>query len=124
LSGGWEVELRIPDKRAGYVLKEWNQRQSNESPIGVSFVLASDPTTVFRGTAFEVSPASNVDDKESENVVRVRVKLSDSEFAKMDRVKPGTTVIGHVHCGRASLGYCKLFEFFDWARRTWFKFVA
>jgi len=71
-----------------------------------------------------VSPSSNVDDKEHKNVVRVRIRLSEEVYAKMQSAKPGTTVIGHVHCGRASIGYCKLYEFFDWAQRMWFRFVV
>ena len=123
-SGGWEVELRIPDKRAGYMLRQWQQSHRSGNPMDVSFVLASDASQVFNGTVFEVSPNSDVDDKENENVVRVRIRLTESEFAKINTVKPGTTVIGHVHCGKTSLGYSKLFEFFDWTRRVWFKFVS
>ena len=123
-SGGWEVELRIPDKRAGYLLRQWHQSQRQSRSMNVSFVLASNPTEVLRGTVFEVSPKSNIDDQNRENVIRIRTKISDQEFVKIQGVKPGTTVIGHVHCGRASIGYCKLYEFFDWTRRMWFKFVS
>ena len=123
-SGGWEVELRIPDKRAGYMLQQWQRSQRSKQTMDVSFVLASDASRVFFGTVFEVSPNSEVDDKENENVVRVRIRLTESEFAKINTVKPGTTVIGHVHCGKTSLGYSKLFEFFDWTRRIWFKFIS
>ena len=72
----------------------------------------------------DVSPSSDVDDKDNDNVVRVRVRLSDETYAKIGSAKPGTTVIGHVHCGTASIGYCKLYEFFDWVQRAWFQFVA
>ena len=122
-SGPWEVELRIPDKRSGYLLRKWHGRADNEK-IETSFVLASNATAVYRGTVIEVAPSSNVDDRENENVVRVRVRLDDDEFEKMKSVKPGTTVIGHVHCGRVSLGYSKLYEFIDWTRRIWFKFIS
>lgn len=123
-SGGWEIELRIPDKRAGYLLKRWQEAAGNGSSMDVSFVLASDPARVRRGIVVDVAPSSNVDDRENENVVRVRIRLSDGEFAKIGNVRPGTTVMGHVHCGRASIGYCKLYEFFDWTQRMWFRFVA
>lgn len=124
-SGKWEVELRIPDKRAGYLLKHWQKtRRSKSESMEVSFVLASNPSEVFRGTVSEVSPNSNVDDLENENVVRVRIELTKEEVEKIKTVKPGTTVTGHIHCGRASIGYCKLYEFFDWTQRMWFKFVS
>jgi multidrug efflux pump subunit AcrA (membrane-fusion protein) len=123
-SGGWEVELRIPDKRAGYLLKEWQESSNSQRAMVVSFVLTSDATRVFQAPVIDVSPSSDVDDKDSENVVRVRVRLDEATYAELGKAKPGTTVIGHVHCGTASLGYCKLYEFFDWIQRVWFQFVA
>lgn len=123
-SGDWEIELRIPDKRAGYLLQEWQNCLQQDRPMMASFVLTSDATQVYQGTVLAVSPNSHVDDKESENVVRVRVSLSEETFAKIVGTKPGTSVIGQVHCGNASIGYCKLYEFFDWIHREWFRFVA
>lgn len=116
----WEVELRIPDKRAGYMLGQWHR----DPNMKASFVLASNPRQVFEGSISEISPNSNIDDKDDENVVRVRIRLTKEEFTKIQIAKPGTTVIGHVYCGRASIGYCKLYEFFDWTQRMWFRFVS
>ena len=116
----WEVELRVPDKRAGYMLSRWYQNESMKA----SFVLASNPREVFEGNITEIAPGSNVDDKDNENVVRVRIRLTQEEFQKIQFAKPGTTIIGHVYCGRASIGYCKLYEFFDWTQRMWFRFIS
>jgi multidrug efflux pump subunit AcrA (membrane-fusion protein) len=123
-SGGWEIELRIPDKRAGYVLREWQASQSDNRSMLASFVLTSDATQIHQAQVIEVSPNSNVDDKESENVVRVRLRLAKDAMVGIADAKPGTSVIGHVHCGNASIGYCKFYEFFDWVQRVWFQFVA
>jgi multidrug efflux pump subunit AcrA (membrane-fusion protein) len=123
-SGGWEIELRIPDKRAGYILNRWNSSDSDRQEMVASFVLTSDATRVYRGHVIEVAPSSNADDKQQENVVRVRVRLTEEARDEIRGAKPGTSVIGHVHCGRASIGYCKLYEFFDWMQRVWFRFVA
>ena len=123
-SGGWEIELRIPDKRAGYLLREWQESLNRDRSMMVSFVLSSDSTRVYQAPVIHVSPTSEVDDKDSENVVRVRVRPSDETFSKIAGLKPGTTVIGHVHCGTASIGYCKLYEFFDWIQLAWFQFIA
>lgn len=120
---GWEIALRIPDKRAGYLLRRWNDT-NNSNDMTVSFVLASNPTEVLYGTVGDVSPLANVSDEDDENVIRVTVQLDEGQAARLDSPRAGTTVIGHVHCGKASLAYCKLYEFFDWVRRVWFKFVA
>ena len=90
----------------------------------VSFVLASNPSEAFSGVVSDVAPGSNVDEQANENVVRVNVTIPPEEFSKISNVMPGTTVIGHIHVGRASIGYCKLYEFFDWTQRMWFKFVS
>jgi len=85
----WEIELRIPDKRAGYLLRTWKETQSIHQPVSASFVLTSDVSRVIQGQVREVSPSSNVDDKENENVVRVRIKLSEEAFAELGRARPG-----------------------------------
>ena len=87
-------------------------------------MLTSDATQVYQGVVTQVASSSNEDDKDQENVVRVHVRLADDAMAKIKGAKPGTSVIGHVRCGRASIGYCKLYEFFDWIQRTWFRYVA
>jgi multidrug resistance efflux pump len=120
----WEIELRIPDRRSGYLLEVWEEHRATGLPVNASFVLTSDVSVVYQGQVVEVAPSSNVDDKELESVVRVRIEMPDDALAGLGPVKPGTSVIGHVCCGRASLGYCKLYEFFDWARRMWFRFIA
>ena len=123
-AGGWEIELRIPDKRAGYLLNQWHVGEQHGQPVTATFVLTSDATQVYQGVVTKVASSSNEDDKDQENVVRVHVRLADDAMDKIKGAKPGTSVIGHVRCGRASIGYCKLYECFDWIQRTWFRYVA
>jgi hypothetical protein len=115
-NGPWELELRMPDKRAGYLLDTWLQRERRTDTLRTSYVLASDPLRVRSGVVKDVSPSSDVVEGDG-NVVRVRVHIEGEELMN---ARAGTSVIAHVHCGRRSLGFSKLYEFFDWSRRTWF----
>lgn len=114
-NGDWELELRMPDKRSGHLIRAWNDSDANERPAA-SYVLKSEPTRIHSGVVRDVAASANVHDEDG-NVVRVYVDLDKTPAG---RVRPGTEVIAHVHAGRHSLGYCKLYEFFDWIHRMSF----
>jgi multidrug efflux pump subunit AcrA (membrane-fusion protein) len=116
--GPWELELKLPDKRSGYLLQAWQDVKQDNAALPVSFVLSSRPTIVGQATVRDVSLGADVDPKDG-NIVRVIAALDDQQRLRL-APKAGTTVIAHVHCGKRSWAYCKLYEFFDWTRRIWF----
>ena len=120
--GPWELELKLADQRSGYLRRNWNDVE--KGPPKATYVLASEPTRVFEGSIREVAQRADIDE-ELGNVVRVYVDLENStEVANpIADVRPGTEVIAHIHVGKASIGYCKLYEFFDWVNRTWFRYL-
>lgn len=125
--GPWELELKLPDKRSGYLRDAWhrdNSADGNKPPrIKTTYVLASHPTLVREGFVREIARSADVDEQAG-NIIRVYVDINPASEPESDiRTRPGTEVIAHIHTGRASIGYCKLYEFFDWARRLWFKYV-
>lgn len=118
--GPWELELRLPDKRSGYLHEKVHTPEATDG-IKTSYVLASNPTDVKYGTVREVSKSADVDE-ELGNIVRVYADLDETP-EESTPVRPGTEVIAQIHVGNASIGYCKLYEFFDWVNRTWFRFT-
>ena len=46
LAGPWQLELRLPDDHAGYVLEA---EQTIDPKLDVDFLLATDPGTTYRG---------------------------------------------------------------------------
>lgn len=118
----WELDLRVPDKRAGYMLEAWNQKSESEIQK-VTYCLASKPTEKRIGAVREIAQSANLDDKEG-NVLRVYVDLNDHPIEVGMQARPGTEVIANVHAGRYSIGYCKVYEFIDWTRRVWFQYAG
>jgi hypothetical protein len=119
----WELELKVPDTRAGYVQTAWSEMNTERSDLSVSYVVTSDPTKRRRGIVRHVPPNLDVDPLQG-NILPVSVDIMLDQSEREDvRSRPGTSVVGQVHCGERSLAYCKLYEFVDWSRRKYFEFV-
>jgi multidrug efflux pump subunit AcrA (membrane-fusion protein) len=108
LAGSWELLLDVPDRRAGHVLAARKTREE----LLVTFQLGTDPGTVRRGMIKVISPATEVT-TEREPTVRVTAALAD---APPTQLRPGATVIARIHCGRRSLAYVWLHEFWEAVR--------
>ncbi|MGL4550728.1 MAG: hypothetical protein ACRC33_06035, partial [Gemmataceae bacterium] len=117
-TGKWEVELKIPQKHIGQVLKAFD-RFGRDRPLQVDFLLLSDTTRVFQGKLFlhRISPeatASQDAASESEPVVVAFVEVEDGEIAKDSNVVEqlgrqnlvsGTEIRAKVYCGNHRAGY-------------------
>jgi hypothetical protein len=129
--GPWELELKIPQKHIGQVLKAFGALDTDkpleERELVVDFLLRSRPTEKFKGIlrysrmAGEANP--NRDDKdESEPVVLAYVEIDHPDIPKEYRLSgekilylTGTEVHAKVLCGPHRLGYSLFYgvwEFF------------
>ena len=116
--GPWEIELDMQEKRMGHI-NRWMSESSDHSPK-VSFVLSSEPREVRYGQVKEIQPVALLDNNEG-HTVKILVDLDlDQSGSPIVNPRPGTTVVGHVHCGRTSFGYAKLNEAFQWMQRQYF----
>ena len=126
--GDWELELKLADQRSGYLRSIWpSEPAADETDTKTDFpqatyVLASEPTKVYSGAVSDFSRRADVDEKLG-NIVRVYVDAKGLDDGVTSSLRPGTEVIAQIHVGKHSLGYCKLFEFFDWVQRVWFKYA-
>ena len=98
LKGPWVLEIEVPDERVGYVL---DARQDQGPDLDVSFMLATEPGAVYRGTVGKIAMATQVRPPEKANVL-VTVQI-DKET--IPRLRPGATAISQIRCGRRSLGF-------------------
>ena len=109
-SGDWELELRLPEVRMGFV----NERQaSNPSPLEVTYRLATDPGADHAGTVKEIAKSAEVRGEEG-NTVLVRVKIDKSELGLL---QPGADVQAKIHCGRRSLGFVLFHDVIAWIQK-------
>jgi hypothetical protein len=120
----WEVELKIPQKHIGQILKAFDAKDA-PTELDVDVLLLSEPTRVFKGKlarnkiAGEATPNRD-DNNESEPVVLASVRIAGPGIAESDRVpdrllQSGVEVHGKVRCGNRAMGYSLfygLWEFF------------
>lgn len=98
LAGAWELDLRLPDHHAGYVL---DARRDNSDTLDVAYLLATDPEVRYSGRLEKVSPAATSDEIHGPHVP-VTVAIDRSALRE---ARPGATVIGKIHCGRRAIGF-------------------
>lgn len=106
LSGPWELELRVPDEKIGFVLE---QRQASMDPLEVSFRLATDPDQTHTAKVRDVAMNTDTVDEAGPQVL-VTATL---DRAEIPRLRPGADVMAKVHCGRRSLGFVLLYDIWN-----------
>ena len=112
LDGPWIVELEVPNRRVGHLLRGLNR--SEEEPLQVKFTLAADPTESCEGTITYVSNAIQFADDKSQ-VVKVRVAIADNNVP-IRQAKTGVTA--KIYCGYdTSIGYLWLHDIPESFRR-------
>jgi hypothetical protein len=113
-SGPWILELHVKDHHIGHVLEA--QPAAGES-LPVSFILATDPETTYRGRIEKVAMISENDETHGQSVL-LTVALDDAARRSIPELRPGATVLGRIDCGRRSLGYVWFHDLID-AVYTW-----
>jgi multidrug efflux pump subunit AcrA (membrane-fusion protein) len=109
LDGPWTLEIEVPDHDVGHLLAA---REQLGPDLPVSFVVISDPQTVHTGTVESVSLDSRIDEQQQASA-HVRVAIDGSQIPLL---RPGTTVIPRISCGRRSLGYVWFHRLIDLIR--------
>lgn len=97
--GNWKMVLDISDRKYGFVKQA--QRDQNRNDLAVTAVLASDPSRKYESRLDEFSMESAVRDNQ-ETSVRVTAPISTED---LERFKPGTSIIGRIHCGTHNVVY-------------------
>ena len=113
------LELKIPDRRSGYVQAAFQTSVQDEENLEVEFSIASFPDQRFAGEVTHVNPGLE-QDTDLGYVLPIEANpISDLP----ENVRAGIPVAAKVICGRRSFIYCKTYEFVDWVNRTAFEYV-
>ena len=110
LAGPWQLELRVPDRRAAHVLAA---RQRAGDALPVSFLLANDPARTHRGELDRVGLRTEISERDGAFVLAT-VALDREQIQQL---VPGAGVTAKIHCGRRSLGYVWFHDLLDAVRR-------
>lgn len=100
VDGPWILEIRVPDKNIGYVNEARRDLKKN---LTVSFILATDPRTTRYGTIRDVASDTRSYGDAGPTVL-VTVEIDSSEIPE-NQLRPGATVIPHIHTGKRPIGY-------------------
>jgi hypothetical protein len=124
VDGPWEIELKIPQKHIGQVLRAFPSNDP-DARLEVDLLVTSEPTRSFRGILYrnkvsgEAAPHKD-EHNESSPVVLAYVSLDDPSIPEHMRVTPnlfvsGVEVHAKVRCGNRAMGYSLFYgiwEFF------------
>lgn len=111
LEGPWELELYLPERGAIHVLKQVNE---SETPVEVSFTLASQPGQTYTGTITQIDQRAEVREVHG-NSLRLLVTF-DKQQVPAELRRPGTGITAKIHCGQRPLGYVLFREVWETAQ--------
>jgi hypothetical protein len=112
-AGPWEVDLKVPQKHIGQVLRGFPYLKSDT--LNVDLVVRSDPTSTYKGKLERDKVGGEAqetrdDNNESEPAVHAFVRINGNDIQAKDRISgdlllTGTEVKAKVRCGDHLLGY-------------------
>lgn len=103
VDGPWELELKLPDRRIGHVLRA---QAASGTDLPVTFLLAADPGLSWTGRITSVSNTTQ-DDSVDGQTIRVEVAFDQSA---LDIKQARSGVMAKIHCGNRALGYVWLHD--------------
>lgn len=107
-AGPWEIELRIPDRHVRHVLAaQAAAKKANGLPV--RFLFRMSPKTTYSAKLDTVNLATDLD-QDGELSTFAKVTLNPKEIPDL---RPGSSVIAKLDCGRRSLGYVWLRELLE-----------
>ena len=107
-AGPWEIELRIPDRNVRHVLAaQAAAKNANGLPVRFLFRMSANSTYFARLGA--VNLATDVDQEGALSTL-AKVPLDSAEVPNL---RPGSSVIAKIDCGRHSIGYVWLRELLE-----------
>jgi biotin carboxyl carrier protein len=109
VDGAWELELKLPDKRIGHILRA-QAAEGQELPV--TFVLAADPNVSWEGKVRSIAHATQVDATDGQTI-RVDVEFDHS---KLDIKQVRSGVLAKIHCGSRPVGYVWLHDIFEFVQ--------
>jgi hypothetical protein len=130
--GPFELELKIPQKHIGQVLKAY-ERLPKDAPkeLEVDFILLGETTVLYKGIlergriAGEATPnREDTSDPEPYILAYVRIEgpnIPEGYRVSRDRLTSGTEVRGKIRCGSARAGYSLFYGVWEFLyEKVWF----
>ena len=122
LDGDWEVVLRVPEQRIGYVwdrvgegaVVDAESSGKPEQELLVEFFLQSNPDRRYQSTVIEIARSVELD-PELGAMTTIRCRVPE----ELRHCRHGASVVADIDCGDRSLAFVCFGEFWDGLRRSW-----
>lgn len=99
LSGKWQLELNLPDRKIGHVMQAFEANQGR--PLDVEFILAAEPGKTLRGKLIEIGQSTEILPEKGQHL-KLKVALADRTL-DIKQLRSG--VNAYIDCGECALGY-------------------
>ena len=114
LTGLWQLELKIPEGRVGYV--DQALADSKDKKLPVEFKIGSNPNLTFRGSLTSVARRA-VPSELGVNEFRAIVEIEPEEFEnRRDELRSGVGVTARIFCGERSSGFVCFYQIIDFLK--------
>jgi hypothetical protein len=118
----WEVELKIPEKHIGQIVRAF-EALDPKTELDVDLLVTSEPTRIYKGKltsvrlAGEASPMRE-EAGDAEPVVLASVRIKGPDISAEDQIPAtllvsGTEVHAKVRCGNRALGYALFYGLWE-----------
>ncbi len=112
--GPWQMELKIPQNKIGYVTEA--QQAAKNQPLPVEFRIGTNPNLVLDGRLISVASRA-VPAESGVPEFRAIVEADGEQFQQLsDELRSGTGVTAKILCGKRSLGFVCFYQIIDWLR--------
>ena len=119
LDGEWQLELKIPEAKVGYVDEAF--RNNDGKPLDVEFKIGTDASLNLKGTLESVAQRASPSEA-GPPAYRAIVKIHPDQLYKLEEeLRSGASSTAKILCGKRSLGFVCFYQVYDFLRtKVWF----
>lgn len=118
LEGSWQLELKIPATKVGYIDKAL--LANDGKPIEVEFKIGTDPNLTLNGTVSEILPRA-VPSESGPPEFRAVVDIAPEQLEELENeLRSGAGATAKILCGKKSMGFVCFYQVYDWLRTQLF----
>ncbi len=111
IDGQWQLELKIPEGRVGYVDEAFEA--SGGQPLPVEFKIATNPNLTLTGTLKEIDYRAVMSE---EGVAEFRALVEIDQDQLRAELRSGAGATARIMCGKRSLGFVCFYQVYDFVR--------
>jgi len=119
LDGPWELEIKIPQHKIGYiddairVAQERAKEGDEPKPLEVTYIVSTNPNVTLKGELVRISDRTFPDDQ---GVPHYRGVVRALDIENLEKPRPGAGLTASVFCGKRSLGFRCFYQVWDYVR--------